>query len=172
MNIAKTFIFSCCLLGLISVPLLADSSCEQCDKTPCASCEKTPANTSMPHTLSVGLAGYSPVSYLDDRRAEPGSPRYRAEHDGVTYFFTSTAQRKRFLANPARYLPAYGGYCAFGCSIEKRFVPDPTQFKIIDGRTHLFLKNDEVDARKLWEDGDASQLTTKADAYWEQASKH
>lgn len=118
------------------------------------------------HTISLGLSGYSPVSYLESNRAEPGSPRFSAEHDGVTYFFTSGAQRRAFIASPDRYLPAYGGYCAFGCSVDSKFIPDPTSFEIIDGRTHLFLKNDEVNARSLWNEASAHEVKRKADAYW------
>lgn len=126
---------------------------------------ETPAEDTR-YTLKVGLSGYSPVSYLDHNRAEPGSPRYTAEHEGVTYFFTSRAQIETFRDAPERYMPAYGGYCAFGCSVESHFVPDPTSFKIIDGRVHLFLKNSDVDAFSLWEDGDEAELKEKADAYW------
>lgn len=122
------------------------------------------------HTISLGLSGYSPVSYLDNRRAEPGSPRFSAEHEGVTYFFTSDAQRRAFLASPERYLPAYGGYCAFGCSVDATFIPDPTSFEIIDGRTHLFLKNNEVDARKLWNEAPSDEVRRKADAFWRSQS--
>jgi YHS domain-containing protein len=119
-----------------------------------------------PHTINLGLAGYSPVSYLQNNRAEPGSPRFSAEHDGVTYFFTSNRQREAFLTSPERYLPAYGGYCAFGCSVDSKFIPDPTSFKVIGGRTHLFLKNEEVDAQELWNDANFAEVKAKADAYW------
>jgi YHS domain-containing protein len=119
-----------------------------------------------PFTTEVGLQGYSPVSYLDLNRAEPGSPRFAAEHDGVTYYFTSEAQRRAFVANPDRYLPAYGGFCAFGCSVDSRFIPDPASFKVINGRTHLFLRNSDVDAKKLWEESDAGAVRAKADRYW------
>lgn len=118
------------------------------------------------HTISLGLSGYSPVSYLESNRAEPGSPRFSAEHEGVTYFFTSGAQRRAFQASPERYLPAYGGYCAFGCSVDSKFIPDPTSFEVIDGRTHLFLKNNDVDARTLWNEASAPEVKRKADAYW------
>ncbi len=122
-------------------------------------------------TIPVGLAGYSPVSYLANSRAEPGSPRYSAEHEGVTYFLTSEKQREAFLANPERFLPAYGGNCAFGCSVDSTFVPDPTSFVVIDGRTHLFLKNSEVDAKKLWLEADQNEVRAKADSYWNSRNK-
>ncbi len=117
-------------------------------------------------TIALGLAGYSPVSYIQNQRAEPGSPEFSAEHEGVTYFFTSAQQRDTFTSNPEPFLPAYGGYCAFGCSVDSHFVPDPHSFKIVDGRLHLFLKNDEVDARSLWDKETQSEVQRKADAFW------
>jgi len=123
-----------------------------------------------PLTVRLGLGGYSPVSYLDRNKAEPGSPLHAAEHDGVTYFFTTDGQRRTFESNPEKYLPAYGGYCAFGCSVDSKFIPDPTSFEIIEGRTHLFLKNDEVDARALWNDADERELKRKARSFWRRAA--
>lgn len=120
------------------------------------------------YTTPVGLAGYSPVSYLESSRAEPGSPAISADHEGVTYFFTSEAQRRTFLADPDRFLPAYGGHCAFGCSVGSTFTPDPTSFSVIDGKTHLFLKNAEVDAKTLWEQADPAEVRERADRYWAQ----
>jgi YHS domain-containing protein len=130
--------------------------------------QEAPAITA--YTIQLGVSGYSPVSYLARNRAEPGSPLHRAEHQGVTYFFTDANQVKAFKAAPDRYLPAYGGYCAFGCSVDSKFVPDPTSFEIIDGRTHLFLKNEEVDARQLWRDADEREARSKADAFWKNAN--
>lgn len=122
------------------------------------------------YTIRLGVSGYSPVSYIERRRAEPGSPLHRANHQGVTYFFTNARQVKEFKADPERYLPAYGGFCAFGCSVDSKFVPDPTSFEVIDGRTHLFLKNEEVDARQIWSDADEREARSKADAFWENAT--
>ena len=118
------------------------------------------------YTMTLWLSGYSPVSYLDKNKAEPGSPRYAAEHDGITYFFTSDSQRLTFEQSPERYLPAYGGYCAFGCSVDAKFIPDPTSFRIIDGRTHLFLKNADVDAKRLWDEASPADVRAKAERFW------
>ena len=131
-----------------------------------AQSSSAPAPPAPAHTIALGLLGYSPVSYLDDSRAEPGSPRFSAEHQGVIYFFTSADQRATFERSPERYLPAFGGYCAFGCSVDSLFVPDPHSFEIINGRTHLFLKNEDVDARQLWNDADRAEVRRKASAFW------
>lgn len=117
-------------------------------------------------TVVLGLQGYSPVSYIEHNRAEPGSPQFAAEYDGVTYFFTSAAQRQKFLRDAQRYLPAYGGWCAYGCAVNGKFTPDPTNFSIVDGRTHLFLRNEQIDTRTLWEKGDVAALRGKADRFW------
>lgn len=122
------------------------------------------------YTVPLGLAGYSPVSYIENNRAEPGSPLFSLEHEGVTYFFVSPNQMKAFRADPDRYLPAYGGYCAFGCSLDSKFVPDPTSFRVINGRTHLFLKSAEVDAVTLWNEADPAEVRAKADAFWTKQS--
>ncbi len=122
-------------------------------------------------TTVIGLQGYSPVSYLDDNRAEPGSPRFTVEHAGITYFLTSAKQAERFRSSPERYLPAYGGYCAYGCAVDGKFTPDPTNFKVIAGRTHLFLRNDQLDTKLLWEKEDYGTIKRKADRFWQQQTQ-
>ena len=60
-------------------------------------------------------------------------------HDGATYLFTNEANKKAFDDNPGKYLPAYGGYCAFGASVGKKFVGDPEVWRIVDGALYLNL---------------------------------
>jgi YHS domain-containing protein len=111
----------------------------------------------MSATAAPAIGGYSPVSYFEANAAEPGRPEFAATHAGKTYLFTSAAQKATFEADPERYVPAFGGTCAFGHVIEKEFPVDPTSFKIVDGKLLLFLKNDQVDAKALWEkEGDAA----------------
>jgi YHS domain-containing protein len=171
----RTFFTSTLLSAAASLSLLGAQPTQA--KPAPESQEKASANTTsmsmaketrMPsYQLSVGLAGYSPVSYLDSNKAEPGSPRYAAEYQGVTYFMTTQAQLHAFTSNPQRYLPAYGGFCAYGCAVGAKFVPAPESFKIVDGRTNLFLKNEQIDTLNLWNTGNQMQLKKKADQYWQ-----
>lgn len=108
----------------------------------------------------IAIGGYSPVSYFEKGRAELGSPDHAVEHEGKVYHLASAAQAHAFRENPDKYLPAHGGVCAYGVSIGKTFPVDPTNFKIVDGRLLLFLKNDEVDARELWEKAHGQQCST------------
>ena len=119
----------------------------------------------------IALRGYSPVSYFEKGKAEPGNKKYKAEFRGINYYFTSESQRQTFLKNPVKYEPAFGGWCAFGMAVEGRFRIDPKKFKIVDGRLYVFLNNIEVDAKALWEkDGDDVKLTRKANVFWKQIS--
>lgn len=123
-------------------------------------------NTVAPNTLPLGLGGYSPVSYFQHDRPHVGSPKFQASHAGVTYFFASEAERKTFLADPAKYAPGYGGWCAYGMAVEGKFQADPTNYKIINGVLYVFLKNADVDTLALWNDGDQAQLCAKAETFW------
>jgi hypothetical protein len=114
----------------------------------------------------VALSGYSPVTYVQDRRAEKGDPQFAVTHDGATYYLTSARQVQAFAADPLRYVPAYNGWCAYGMAIGKTFPIDPQSFKIVDGRLFLFLRNEKVDALDLWNKGEDTAQTGKADAHF------
>ncbi len=108
----------------------------------------------------VAIGGYSPVSYFVVGRAEPGSPAHAVAHNGKVYHLTTAHQAELFRAEPDRYLPEHDGMCAYGMSVGKSLPVDPESFKIVDGRLLLFLRNDEVDARQLWEQGQPSSCST------------
>ncbi|MEM0913850.1 MAG: YHS domain-containing (seleno)protein [Planctomycetota bacterium] len=137
--------------------------------TPAVAQSTQAADTPENYTIQVGILGYSPVSYFTEGEAQPGSPKYTATHDGVTYFFTSAEQVDLFNANPHKYVPAYGGWCAFGAAVENHFPISPESFKIVDGRLMLFLHNDEADALELWNGKDEAQMVRQADAFWKRA---
>jgi len=113
----------------------------------------------------VALEGYSPVSYFSGS-AQRGDPLFAVEHDGVTYHLTSSAQVETFRKDPERYVPAFGGWCAFGMAVSDKFPVDPTCFQIVDGRLFLFLRNSGIDARELWNKGDEKELLKKSRAHW------
>lgn len=86
----------------------------------------------------VAINGYDPVSYFDGKPAE-GETRFQQNYRGVIYYFASSTNADKFRANPGKYEPAYGGWCAYamGATGEKVKV-DPETFKIIDGKVYLF----------------------------------
>lgn len=119
----------------------------------------------------VALEGYCPVAYFAVDKAVRGKPEYASTHNDVTYHFVSDDARSMFELNPEKHIPAFGGWCAFGMSIQDKFPVDPTNFKIVDGRLMVFLRNADIDARALWNKGDEAELTSKASAHWNTVSK-
>lgn len=123
-----------------------------------------PANIGLVNKSTTGLAiqGYDPVAYFTDHKPIKGDASHAADFDGATYLFASAAHREMFLATPAKYAPAYGGYCGYAASIGKVRPIDPRLWSIIDGQ--LVLQHSKG-AVELWEK-DAPKNKMKADQYW------
>ncbi len=121
---------------------------------------------------NIALQGYSPVSYADLGLAQKGVKEFKSEYQKVLYYFTSADQKKAFDKNPAKYLPQYGGFCAFGVYAGAKFRTDPNKFISKNGEYFLFLYNVELDAQQLWLDAkDHSGLVAKANKNWKDLSK-
>ena len=115
------------------------------------------------HSFSTtGVNGYDLVSYHSSKRPLRGNGHYPSVHEGVTYLFASEENRKIFDRNPGKFIPAYGGYCAFGASVGKKFVGDPEVWRIVDGR--LYLNLDEY-IQDMWLK-DVPGRIKAADANW------
>lgn len=108
------------------------------------------------------VQGYDVVSYHTDKRPLRGNGHYVAYHEGATYQFSSEENQKRFEDNPEKYVPAYGGFCAFGVSVGKKFIGDPEVWRIVDGRLYLNLDT-TIQAEWL---KDVPGRISKAEANW------
>jgi YHS domain-containing protein len=85
----------------------------------------------------LALHGYDPVAYFTRARPTPGDAAIAAAHQGATYRFASEEHRRLFLADPAKYVPVYGGFCAYGVSQGYKVKIDPAAFRIVEGRLYL-----------------------------------
>lgn len=90
----------------------------------------------------AAVKGYDPVAYFTDNKAVEGSSDFKSELNGATYYFASIEHKDLFDADPAKYLPQFGGYCAYGVSINKAVNIDPTAFQVIDGKLYLQYSKD------------------------------
>lgn len=106
--------------------------------------------------------GYDVVAYFKKGEPTPGVDEFTAEHDGATYRFASAENLEAFQAEPASYAPAYGGYCAFGTAMGRKFDGDPYAWKIVDGKLYLNV-NQTVQER--WET-DIPGFVKGADNNW------
>lgn len=97
------------------------------------------------NTLYAGLGakGYDVVAYFTKGKATEGSSNYTSQYGGVTWQFANEENRDMFAANPAKFAPQYGGFCAWGVSVGKLFDVDPVNgWKIVDGKLYLNFNGD------------------------------
>lgn len=110
----------------------------------------------------VGLRGTDAVALATGLDVTPGMAEFTVEHDGVAYYFASADSMQQFAADPGRYLPQYGGYCAFGVAIGMKLDANPHLADIVDGKLYVFLN--EVAFEKYLEDKDGT--LAKAEENW------
>lgn len=120
------------------------------------------------------LQGYDPVSY---HQAQPqtGKNEFSTTYMGIRYRFASQANLDAFLAQPAVYEPAYGGWCAWAMLEGDKVDVDPESFKLIDGRVYVFYDGFFGDTLKKWnaraQKEPEPSLVKMADDQWSKVSK-
>lgn len=110
---------------------------------------------------NLAVSGYDTVSYFSGAPVK-GSADFATTYEGATFQFASQENLDTFLAEPAKYAPAYGGYCAWGASQGGAYPGDPEVYAVVDGR--LFL-NYNAEVQTTWNEDQASFIET-ADATW------
>ena len=109
-----------------------------------------------------GISGYDPVSYFTEGTPQRGSGYHVADYQGVTYAFASEENKEMFEANPEKYAPAYGGWCAYGVAVGKKFVADPEVWTIVKGKLYVNL---DRDIQAKWNEDIPGHIKT-ANANW------
>jgi YHS domain-containing protein len=110
----------------------------------------------------IAIHGYDPVAYFVDGGPRKGRSDLAVERGGARWLFSSEANKARFTADPERYLPAYGGYCAYGVAQGYLVKIDPEAWAIVDGRLYL---NYDLSIRETWRK-DVPGFVRKADGNW------
>ena len=113
----------------------------------------------------AAIEGYDPVSYFDSHPRE-GIAELSFVYKGVPYRFSSKTNMDKFKADPARFEPAYGGWCAFamGDSGEKVKI-DPETYKIQGGKLYLFYNFWGNNTLTDWNKRE-KELMLRADRHW------
>jgi YHS domain-containing protein len=83
------------------------------------------------------IQGYDPVAYFTDNKAVKGNATFTSEYEGAKYLFANGGHKVQFDMNPAKYAPAYGGYCGYAASINRLSPISPEWFQIQGGRLIL-----------------------------------
>ena len=85
----------------------------------------------------TAIRGYDPVAYFTQGKPVEGSPQYTTEHQGAQWRFASPENRDLFAAAPEKYVPQYGGYCAWAVANNYIAPIDPHAWSIKDGKLYL-----------------------------------
>lgn len=110
--------------------------------------------------------GYDVTAYFDGN-AIKGDNAYISSYNGANYKFKTESNKKKFDANPAKYEPAYGGFCAYAIGKKNNKVGiNPKSFLVEDGRLFLFYDTVFADTRQRWLDENPEALKQKADEHW------
>lgn len=91
---------------------------------------------------------YDPVAYFVEGRPLRGDREYTAVHQDVKYAFVSESNRELFLSDPDKYVPQYGGYCAFGAVHGNKSEVDSEVWEIVDGKLYLLVS---AGTKSIWE---------------------
>ena len=89
---------------------------------------------------TLAIKGYDPVAYFTDGKPVRGLPEFEYQWDDYRWQFASTAHRDMFKADPVRYAPQFGNYCAMALSLGQVVVADPENWVISDGKLYVFGK--------------------------------
>ncbi|MFT5836809.1 MAG: YHS domain-containing protein [Candidatus Azotimanducaceae bacterium] len=119
---------------------------------------------------NLALSGYDPVSYFQSQPLK-GSKAITHSQRGITYRFTNEANRMAFLAEPTKYEPQYGGWCAWAMYDDGgRTKPNPKSFTITDGKLYVFYDGLLADTLKFWNEAAAESseaaLIAGANRHW------
>lgn len=114
----------------------------------------------------VAIQGYDLVAYFSEGRAAKGNFYYSSIYQGITYYFLDKKNLNQFMISPEKYLPQYGGWCAYQMSVfggNTKQEIDPNLFKIIDGKLYLFSAN----SLELWNKTPYDYNIKRANVTWE-----
>ncbi|MEM6366023.1 MAG: YHS domain-containing (seleno)protein [Planctomycetota bacterium] len=113
----------------------------------------------------TAIHGFDVVSYFTDGRPTKGQATFTSQYLGATWQFSDADHKRLFDANPDRYVPAYGGYCAWGVAAKNDlFDIDPNAWSIVDDTLYL---NFNADVQAKWLDN-VPGFIQSGDQNWQQ----
>lgn len=113
-------------------------------------------------TDNQAIRGYDPVAYFTESKPVKGNPDFSYVYKDATWLFSSAANRDAFMAAPDKYMPQYGGYCAYGTSQGHKAPTEPEAWTIVDGKLYL---NYNPKVKTKWSENQAKNIQA-ADQQW------
>ncbi len=114
------------------------------------------------------VSGYDAVAYFTQGKAIKGNAKFVFKFKEVEWYFSSQEHLDLFKKSPEKYMPQYGGYCAWAVGEKKKRAPgDPNYWKIVNGKLYL---NYDASIQKKWLE-DIPGFIKKADKNWPEMLK-
>jgi len=114
----------------------------------------------------VAVEGYDLTTYFSQDKPLKGTEKWKSSYSGVTFYFANEANKKTFDATPEKFIPEFGGWCAYAIgAYDKKVEINPESYTIEDGKLYLFYKTRFNDTRKKWLN-DHQSLKSKAYKNW------
>ena len=110
----------------------------------------------------IAVKGYDVVAYFNDHMPAEGSNKFSYQWQGVDWHFKNQSNLDAFKANPEKYAPQFGGYCAYGVSENHKSPTDPAAFTIVNDKLYL---NYNLKVKELWIK-DTTERIQKGETNW------
>lgn len=95
----------------------------------------------------IAIGGYDPVSYHTMQKATKGESQHTYRWNNTSWHFASQSNKDLFSANPEKYAPEYGGFCAYAVSKDALAPTDPHAWTVRDNKLYL---NYSMSVRNTW----------------------
>ncbi|RIJ17072.1 YHS domain-containing (seleno)protein [Henriciella mobilis] len=125
-----------------------------------AHADKKPVYTGIFSNTAVG--GHDPVAYFTEGKPVEGKKEFSTEYQGAEFRFASAENLALFEADPEKYAPQFGGYCAWAVAQGDTAKGDPDYWKIVDGKLYL---NYNKKIQERWEQNEAAFIE-QAETNW------
>jgi YHS domain-containing protein len=111
--------------------------------------------------------GYDLVSYFTQKEPVEGKKKHQTTFDGAKFKFSTAKNLALFKVNPKKYIPQYGGYCAYAVAVKKtKMYIDVEAYEVRDGKLYLFYNSWLTNKLDDWKEGDTKKLQAKGDENW------
>lgn len=116
--------------------------------------------------------GYDVVSYFTKKKPVKGLEKYGTTFENAKFLFSSKENQTLFKADPKKYIPQYGGYCAYAIAAKNTKMDiDAETYEVRDGKLYLFYNAWFSNKLEDWQEEDTPKLQKKGDANWEEIKK-
>ena len=119
-------------------------------------------------TAEGAIKGYDPVAYFTATKPVKGNPNITYTWKGATWSFSSDANKQLFIANPEKYAPQYGGYCAYGWAKGYPAKIEPDSWSVVDGKLYL---NYDKSVKSTWDKDQTGYIKSANENYQKKHKK-